>query len=181
MRFVGSINKLKLLHQAQKNQWLKPPELKELQTKRLRSIVKHAYENTGFYHRKFKDAKLHPDIIKTLNNLKKIPFTTKGEFREQKLESRISKCIDLGRCRVIIKNCLTRMPIKVVYDEIVTDLSKIINLSFHIANGVKLKSKRVVFQYSVQVFLHSLDYKKTLWFKKINTLNDFMLVLKSTH
>lgn len=50
---MGSINKLRLLRQVRKNQWLKTSELEELQAKKLRAIVKHAYENVLSYREKF--------------------------------------------------------------------------------------------------------------------------------
>lgn len=53
---MGSINKMRLLRKVWKNPWLKTSELDELQAKELRAMIKHAYENTEFYHRKFKDA-----------------------------------------------------------------------------------------------------------------------------
>ena len=40
---MGSINKLRLLRQVRKNQWLKTSELEELQAKKLRVIVKDAF------------------------------------------------------------------------------------------------------------------------------------------
>ena len=114
--FLGSINKLMLLHQVRKNQWLKPSELEELQNKKLRSMVKHAYENTEFYHNKFKNAGIHPDDIRTLNDLKRIPFTTKEEVREHNLGSILAKGVNLDSCRVIPTSGSTGKPLKAVYD-----------------------------------------------------------------
>lgn len=168
---MGSVNKLRLLHQARKNQWLKPSELEELQNKKLRSIVKHAYENTEFYHQKFRDAKLHPDDIKTVNDLKKIPFTTKEELRQQKLESRISKGINLSRCSIIRTSGSTGIPLKVVYDMAADDFSKAINLRSYIENGLKLRSRWAVFDYSNEILPNSFDYKQPLWFQKLGIFN----------
>lgn len=58
---MGAIKTIRLLHQLRKNQWLKISELEELQSKKLRAIIEHAYENIGFYHhRKFKDTGVRP-------------------------------------------------------------------------------------------------------------------------
>ena len=78
---MGSINKLRLLHQVRKNQWLKTSELEELQAKKLRAMIKHAYENTELYHRKFKDAGVRPDDIKTVEDLEKVLFMLKPELK----------------------------------------------------------------------------------------------------
>ncbi len=164
VEFMGSVNKLRLLHEARKNQWLKPLELEELQTKRLRSIVKHAYHNTEFYHGKLKDAGVHPDDIRTLNDLNKIPFTTKEELREQKLESKISKGINLNQCHITETSGSTGIPLKVVLSEADNDFSKAINLRSHIENGLKLRSRWVVFG-------DPHHYQKPRWFQKLGIFN----------
>lgn len=69
-----------LLRQVCKNQWFKPSELEELQNKKLRAIIKHAYKNTEFYHHKFKNAGVHPDDIKTVDDLKKYLILQKMNF-----------------------------------------------------------------------------------------------------
>jgi phenylacetate-CoA ligase len=68
--------------------WNKPIEtmprkqLKDLQLKKLKAQVKHCYENSAFYQRKFKVAGLTPESIKTLDDLHKIPFTIKTDLRD---------------------------------------------------------------------------------------------------
>ena len=56
-------------------------ELKELQLKRLRKIVRYAYENVPFYREKFKSAGIEP-TIKKLDDMEKLPFTTKDDLRK---------------------------------------------------------------------------------------------------
>jgi len=57
-------------------------ELLELQMERLQIVVNQAYSNVDFYRRKFDDAGLVPDDIKTLEDLRKIPFTTRKDLIE---------------------------------------------------------------------------------------------------
>ncbi|RLF71503.1 MAG: phenylacetate--CoA ligase, partial [Thermoplasmata archaeon] len=57
-------------------------ELEELQLKRLRSVVKWAYERVPFYRKKLDGAGVKPEDIKSLSDIEKIPFTTKDELRE---------------------------------------------------------------------------------------------------
>ena len=57
-------------------------ELREHQLRRLRQQVKDCYHKTNFYRKKFDDAGLSPEDIKTLNDLEKIPFTTKNDLRD---------------------------------------------------------------------------------------------------
>jgi len=56
--------------------------LKELQLRRLKWSVTHAYENVPHYRRKFDAAGVKPKDLKTLADLAKFPFTTKSDLRE---------------------------------------------------------------------------------------------------
>ena len=58
---MGAVNTFRLLLQARRNQWLKPAELEELQEKRLRAMVRHAYE-TQIHHHKLKKPGSPEDI-----------------------------------------------------------------------------------------------------------------------
>ena len=70
--------------------WIYQPEyetmprekLLKLQEERLRKIVQYCYEKIPVYKRKFKDAGITPDDVKTLDDLEKIPFTTKEDLRK---------------------------------------------------------------------------------------------------
>ncbi|MDP2296231.1 MAG: phenylacetate--CoA ligase, partial [Pseudolabrys sp.] len=57
-------------------------EIAALQTQRLKWSLKHAYDNVAAYRRKFDDAGVHPDDLKTLGDLAKFPFTTKQDLRD---------------------------------------------------------------------------------------------------
>ncbi len=57
-------------------------ELKELQLERLKATVRYCYENVPFYRKKFKEAQLRPEDIKSLDDLAKIPFTVKDDLRD---------------------------------------------------------------------------------------------------
>jgi phenylacetate-CoA ligase len=57
-------------------------ELEALQLQRLRETVRHAYANVPHYTRTFDEAGVHPDDIRSLSDLQKLPFTTKDDLRE---------------------------------------------------------------------------------------------------
>jgi phenylacetate-CoA ligase len=56
-------------------------QLKELQLKRLKTLVRRVYTKNKYYKKKFDDAKITPDQIKTLLDIEKIPFLTKQDLR----------------------------------------------------------------------------------------------------
>lgn len=57
-------------------------ELRSIQTKLLRRQIKRAYENSRFYRRKFKKHGVHPSQIRSLDDVTKLPFTTRAELEE---------------------------------------------------------------------------------------------------
>ena len=57
-------------------------KMRELQRERLRWSVSHAYNNNPFYHKKFDAAGFHPDQIKSLDDMRRIPFLTKQDMRD---------------------------------------------------------------------------------------------------
>jgi len=61
---------------------IKRSDLENIQLQRLRDVVKKVYEKNIYYHRKMKEVGLKPDDIKTLSDLRKLPFTTKDDLRE---------------------------------------------------------------------------------------------------
>lgn len=56
-------------------------QIETLQLERLQATVKHCMNST-FYKKRFEEAGLKPEDIKTLDDLRKIPFTTKQDLRE---------------------------------------------------------------------------------------------------
>ncbi|MFN5775131.1 MAG: phenylacetate--CoA ligase, partial [Burkholderiaceae bacterium] len=57
-------------------------ELRALQLQRLRWSLRHAYDNSTVYRRKFDEAGVHPDDCRSLADLAKFPFTTKADLRD---------------------------------------------------------------------------------------------------
>jgi phenylacetate-CoA ligase len=57
-------------------------EIAELQLKRLRRTLEHAYENVAHYRRAFDAKGVHPSDLKTLADIARFPFTTKHDLRD---------------------------------------------------------------------------------------------------
>lgn len=56
--------------------------LKNLQSERLKSMVEYVYNNSEFYKKKCDAMGITPDDIKTIDDIKKLPFTTKEDMRD---------------------------------------------------------------------------------------------------
>ncbi len=56
--------------------------LEALQLKRLKNTIERVYNLVPFYKRKFEEAKIKPEDVKSLDDLKRLPFTTKQDLRD---------------------------------------------------------------------------------------------------
>lgn len=57
-------------------------ELASVQLERMQRTLKHAYDNSSFYHSQFTQHGVHPDDLKSLADLAKFPFTNKQDLRD---------------------------------------------------------------------------------------------------
>jgi len=63
-------------------QTLPVAELRRLQAERLRAQVRRLYERVPFYTQRLDAAGVRPDDIETLDDIARLPFTSKGDMRE---------------------------------------------------------------------------------------------------
>lgn len=57
-------------------------ELRSLQLERMKTSLRHAYDNTPAYRAKFDEHGIHPDDLKSLEDLARFPYTTKQDLRD---------------------------------------------------------------------------------------------------
>ena len=58
-------------------------EMRALQSERLQKTVKTCYENVPFYRKKMDARGIKPEDIKTVDDIVKLPFTTKTDLRDE--------------------------------------------------------------------------------------------------
>ena len=57
-------------------------KMRQLQGEKLRRIVRHAYDNSTFYRKRLDAHGVHPDDIKDIDDIVKLPFTVKQDLRD---------------------------------------------------------------------------------------------------
>ncbi len=78
--FLGT-TMLRYLKELEESQWWSPNELRELQNKKLRALIKHAYENVPYYRHIFEGRGLTDKNIQTVVDLYKLSILTKDDIR----------------------------------------------------------------------------------------------------
>ena len=96
-------------------------EIKKIQLKHLKKTVNIVYDNVPFYKEKFKELKITPDDIKILEDIRKLPFTTKDDLRNNApfgmMTTSLDNCIELhassGTTGIPVTACYTPNDIEV--------------------------------------------------------------------
>ena len=97
-----------------KMETLKRQSIRDLQLKRLKKTVKNVYENVPFYKKKFDELKIKPDDIKTLEDVNKLPFTTKNDLRDNAPFGFLTTPLE-NFCELHASSGTTGIPITVCY------------------------------------------------------------------
>lgn len=75
-----------ILEEVNKAQFLTPEEIKKNQLKKLKKIIKYAYDNVPYYQQKYSEIGFLPEDLKSLNDIKRLPILTKDAIREHKMD-----------------------------------------------------------------------------------------------
>ena len=124
------------LNNMMKHAYWSPGKLEEYQNKKLRQIIKYAYNNVPFYNRKFKELGLNPDDIKTKNDLHKLPIIRKKEIKQNSTEI-ISKGFEAEKLRLVSTSGSTGEPLFLYLSDSEIEFRKAKHLRANISLGQK--------------------------------------------
>lgn len=119
-------------------------DIKKFQNKKLREIIKHSYANVQYYHSLFKEAKIKPDDIKTVNDLKKIPITKKEDIINLPLEKIIDSNINLSRCWILKTSGTTGNPLSLYWEKKARIMFFLQHYRWQLECGDKITNKQAV-------------------------------------
>ena len=97
-------------------QWLGRPKIQEIQERKLRHMVRQAYNNVPFYKRLFDEAGISPANVNTLDDLKKIPVTTKSDLQQFATEFIINRTMKPQKLKTEHSSGSTGRPFTVSFD-----------------------------------------------------------------
>ncbi|MBA4388729.1 MAG: phenylacetate--CoA ligase [Verrucomicrobia bacterium] len=69
-------------HPASAPDFLPLPQLRELQLSRLQRMVRIAFDNVELFRKRMQERKLAPDSVKSMADIKNLPFTVKTDLRD---------------------------------------------------------------------------------------------------
>lgn len=118
-----------------------PEEIEKIQLRKLRNLVKHAYLTVPYYRQILNNNNITPEDIRTLDDIKKIPITSKKDIARlsrNKITSTIFKESDLEVKR---SSGSTGEPLSVYCDKNYQDIVAMVNIRSNMLHGFKLTDR----------------------------------------
>lgn len=100
----------------QRSQWLKKEQIAEIQSRKLRAIVSHAFDKVPFYQRLYKTVGVDASSIRDTTTIGKLPIMTKQHARETPLAERTAVDTDVSSCILRTTSGSTGVPITILDD-----------------------------------------------------------------
>jgi len=104
------------VQQLEKSQWWTRAQLLDLQNKKLRAMILHAYNNVPFYRRLFKQYNIRPEDIQEKKDLLKLPVLTKEDIKKN-ISDMLAKNIPSSRIMSAYSSGSTGSPLKYYLDK----------------------------------------------------------------
>ena len=136
-----NLRSLVYLAKFRRNLRLNVEELKQIQQQKMKAIITYAYENVPFYKKKFKNAGITPDDIKSILDLSKIPFTTKSELQMSTLNDLIPRTNNVNTYIQKSTSGSTGIPLNIFKCKKTQDAEEAIWVRTLLENGLKLRDK----------------------------------------
>ncbi|MGB9841296.1 MAG: phenylacetate--CoA ligase family protein [Candidatus Bathyarchaeales archaeon] len=107
-------------------------------------MVKHSYEHVPFYHRKFRAAGVKPEDIRSLEDLRKIPVTTKFELQACAPNDLIASGVDVASLVKRTTSGSTGVPLTIFLDNRVEDFYAAVWLRAMYQAGLRVLDKMAI-------------------------------------
>jgi len=161
MNYMQILNQFAALLRLNTRLYYSPQKLKLLQVKLMRLMIHHAYKSSRFYNQKFKHANIHPEQIKTTEDLRKIPLTTKKELMKYDFQDLVSNTTNLSQCHVSRTSGSTGTNFSIAYDQHAYAYERALSLRANLSCGQRFYDKQLTID-------RPTDVKTNFqWFQKL--------------
>lgn len=116
-------------------------KIREYQNKRLRKVVRNAFDNVPLYRRLYKEAGVSPSDVRTVEDLNKLPIITKTGMKKTPVADLISKEFDIGQLKVLRTGGSTGQPFSVYVSKKEDDWRKSIYMRANISCGQRPRDR----------------------------------------
>lgn len=141
---VNLFRLLYFLQKANKRLYWSKSELNRYQDKRIRSIVKYAYDTVPFYHQLYKQYGVDVAKIEKVEDLEKLPVVKKAFFKQQEPRTLVSTQYQLESLKQVRTSGSTGTPFTIYLNPEEDAWRKAIYMRANIACGQKARDRWVV-------------------------------------
>ncbi len=125
-----------------RTQWQSPSEIEQIQRRKLKALLEHAYENVDYYRQLFDSAGIKPDEIEGREDLPRIPITTKRGLQSLPLQKITVRRLNLDRCTMLKTSGSTGIPLTIALSkEDLRARGALLTRTF-MAQGCRLRDRR---------------------------------------
>lgn len=108
--YADTVRALRAMRQAERGKY------RRLQDKRLRVLVKHAFDNVDLYRSKYEQAGVRPEDIRTVDDLYKLPVVTRQDIVDGFPKAILARNFRSDDCRLVATSGSTGTPLRVFKD-----------------------------------------------------------------
>ncbi|MFQ5963206.1 MAG: phenylacetate--CoA ligase family protein [Candidatus Scalinduaceae bacterium] len=153
------------------NRKLPLDDLKTLRNRKLRAVISHAYENVPYYRSLFNSAGLSPEDIRTVEDLRYVPITTKDDLKAVGVENSISKGTDVSSCLRVNTSGSTGKPFTVYLTQGEARIHRLIAFRTLISMGFQRRDRLAILG---PIFPHRSRLFQHLGFYRIEHIMPFL-------
>lgn len=125
------------LYLMQRNQWKNFSKIRKIQDSKLKKLIHHAYENVSYYRRLFDSTGIKPEDIKGVNDLWKIPTTTKKQLKSLPRRDIVAQGININKCRPAVTSGSTGVPLKMYFTRDDFTLKNLVLIRSFLSHGIR--------------------------------------------
>ncbi len=133
---------------ARRSHRLRGKELAELQGRKLRSIVHHAYHTVPFYHDAFAEHNITPDQIKSAEQLRLLPVLARQDIQDNYPDRMLASGSSTEGTIIRHTSGTTGRPLEIVWDNEYCDAMAALRMVIVQSLGLSLFDKTAEIQYS---------------------------------
>jgi len=145
------------LRALRRNTWLPTSELEKMQLKAFRKILKYAYENVAFYHRRFNAAKIKPEDIQSIEDMQGLPILAKKDV-QRNFDSLVSRNVRMEMCKKETTSGTTGTPLTFIAEKRASGIMSANKLRHQVENGSRLFRDKYVLLLPARGFSRKRTY-----------------------
>lgn len=141
---MSSLRVVREYYRLRRSQRLDAAAIRRLRERKLRRIVRHAYENVPFYREQFERASVTPDMIRRLEDLPLLPIITRRDFQAAGVDATTSSAFSADELTDKRTSGSTGRPLTIRWDRRWAAIQKALFLRALFAAGYRLGDRIVI-------------------------------------